>query len=69
MKFAKLASTLCQIVNEPVQNGQSFITQHQSGEISANLVTLKGPYILQRSIVLLFLPRKKVDLQVHGKVS
>ena len=40
MKFAKLASTLCQIVNEPVQNGQSFITQHQSGEISANLVTL-----------------------------
>ena len=28
------------IVNEPFQNGQSFIRSHQSGEISPNLVTL-----------------------------
>ena len=40
IKFATLTSTLCQIVNEHFQKGQSFTTQRHSGEISPNLVTL-----------------------------
>ena len=39
-KFANKISKLCQILNELFQNGQSFLTLCQSGEISPNLVTL-----------------------------
>ena len=40
IKFAKLSSKCFQIQNELVQNGQSFLTFCQSGEILPNLVTL-----------------------------
>ena len=40
IKFAEIISKFCQILNEAFQNGQSFLTACQSGEISPNLVTL-----------------------------
>ena len=36
----KKSSIFYQILNEPFQNGQSFVTFYQRGEISPNLVTL-----------------------------
>ena len=39
-KFTKVSSKFCQMVNEPFQKGQYFLTSCQSGEISQNLVTL-----------------------------
>ena len=38
--FSQITSKFCQIINEPFQYGQSFLTVCQSGEISPNLVTL-----------------------------
>ena len=50
VKFAKVSSKFCQILNEPIQNGQSFLTMYQ---ISPNLVTLKlmGFILYEREIV------------------
>ena len=39
-KFAKVSAKFCKIEDKLFQNGQSFITACQSGEISPNLVTL-----------------------------
>ena len=50
VKFAKVSSKFCQILNEPIQNGQSFLTMYQ---ISPNLVTLKliGFILYERKLV------------------
>ena len=45
IEFAQNISKFCQIPNEPFQNGQSFVTVCQSGEILPNLVTLPPPYL------------------------
>ena len=40
IELDKVSSKFCQIAIESFQNGQSFITSQQRGEISPNLATL-----------------------------
>ena len=40
IKLAKVSSKICLIINEPIQDDQSFLTLCQCGEISPDLVTL-----------------------------
>ena len=65
-KFTQITSKFCQILNEPFQNGQSFLTVCQSGEISPNLVTLqwrKGHQMLNCLSAINFVKLNKIYRQ------
>ena len=49
LKFTKVCTKLCQIQNEPFQNGQSCSTTCLSGEISPNLITLLNTKVIGKT--------------------
>ena len=64
--FSQITSKFCQIINEPFQYGQSFLTVCQSGEISPNRVTLqwrKGHQMLNCLSAINFVKLNKIYRQ------
>ena len=68
IKYAKVSSKFCQIVNEPFQKSQNFITSRQSGEILPNLVTL-FPFKSSVSSLQLFEKKNQKSAQTIAQLQ